>query len=124
MRGNSNAAIGTEDAQLSIIRHSTFGFLVFLRVLCALCASALGGKVEQRLPLGQAFAFADREFAAYARPAFVDPAQHRDSVHGGAPAVIEAPHDLPAPLVRRDEFSRRIIVAHQDDFQLAATRFA
>src|SRR5882672_9060210 len=75
----------------------------------------------KRQALGQACAFADCKFAAHPRPAVVDPAQHRDPVHSGAPAVIEAFHDLSAPPVRCDEFGRRIVVAHQDDFQLAAT---
>ena len=75
----------------------------------------------EHLTFRQASAFPDCKLAAHPRPACINSAQHGSSVHGGTPAVIETPHHLPAPLVPRNEFSRRVIVVHQDDLQFAAT---
>src|SRR4051812_17214713 len=78
----------------------------------------------ERLTFDEALAAACPERATHRWPALVNPAQHGDPIPGRTPAIFEPPHDLPAPLVGRDELGRRIVVTHENNFQLATTSFA
>ena len=60
------------------------------------------------------------ELPAYQRAFFVDGAHHRVAIQRRAPAVIQAQHDLPTPIVGVDIALGHARVGDQHDFELAA----
>jgi hypothetical protein len=58
-------------------------------------------------------------FAAYIRAAFVDRAQQRVAVERHAPAILQPAHHFAPPFVFMGQVARHVVIAHQDDFELA-----